>query len=341
MADFTSSRIHAVVSPSTRLRDELLAREIAGWNGPIKRVMDPADVDRIVVDLDTPSLFDPPSLWLIRCDEKWVKKQRDRLLPLIGLPMGNGAVMLIAGALEGGEDRAKALSKALDKAGALHRAEVPGDREAQAWLIARLGAQPHPVERPAEVAQTLLDRVGTDVDALLAVLDVALAHAGDQPLTAADVAAIAPGLAARPVWDFTGALVEGNARKAIELMHASGGMEPGAAIAAVIGELRKLLACTETRDDGEAAAWSGAKGRPNLYYARRRADATGRANLLRVYRAALHAQAQLRTGGTDHTLAMEMLVLHAQRVVRPSGGIMPLAERNAGLRSRAPGESRG
>jgi DNA polymerase III delta subunit len=317
--DFRASRLHAAVSPSIRLRDRLVAEALAGWDGPVKRAVDPEGVDRLVLDLDTPSLFDPPGLWLVRCDERWVKRHRERLLPLAGTPSTHGAVVLVATALEGGEDRAKPLTRALEKAQALHRAEVPGDKEVASWLLGWLGELPLAVEHPAQVAETLIERVGADVDALLAVLEVAVAHAGDGPLRPADITAVAPGLAAKPVWDFTGALIEGNAKRAIELLHAGGGMDPAPALAAVLNELRKLLACSETKDDAAVAGWAGLRGRPNLFYARRRADQVGRANLLRIYRAALHAQTHLRSSGTDHELALETLVLHAQRIVRPMG----------------------
>jgi DNA polymerase III delta subunit len=312
--------VHVVAGPSRILRDELVAALLAGWSGPVKRTGEPGDLARIVLDLDTPSLFEEPALWLVRADGRYLRKHAELLLAAVG-PATAGVLVLTVP--EG--ERAKAgdplgkLQKALSGAKAWHEAGPPDAKEVVAWLLQRVTGHPQGVERPRQVAEALVDHLGTDCDALLGALEVAAIHAGDGPLTPEGVHLVVAGSADRPIWEFTNAFLEGNGRKAIELMHAGEGLEAQRALSALAGEVRKLLACGETADDGEVAAWIGARGRPNLYYARQRARNLGRAPLLRLLSGCLLAQRQLRQGGTDQELALETLVLHAQRVVRPGG----------------------
>jgi DNA polymerase III delta subunit len=316
--DLTVSRLHLVLGASLRLRDELLAALLAQWSGPVKRVVEPSDLDRIILDLDTPSLFSDPALWVVRCDGVWLRRQAEVLSRAIGPGVpGGGRIVVVAGALEKGKDALATLVKSLDKTGACHVAEVMGGRELPGWLCGRLGDVPQGVDRPLQVAQALIDHLGEDVDALLGAVEQLAVYCGDKPITVAAVEAVVRGTAERPIWDFTGAILDGNVKRAIELMHAGQGLEPQQALAALIGELRKLIACCESADDGEVAAWIGARGRPNLYYARSRGKAVGRRSLQRLLNGCIQVQRRLRQGGTDSALALEVLVLHAQKVVKP------------------------
>ncbi len=318
--DLRACRLHVVAGPSRILRDDLVATLLAGWAGPIKRTGEPGDLSRIVLDLDTPSLFEEPALWLVRADGRYLRKHAELLQSAVG-PASAGVLVLTVPDIE----RTKAtdplgkLQKALAGAKAWHEAGPPDAKEVVGWLLQRVISHPQGVERPRQVAEALVDHLGADVDALLGALDVAAIHAGDGPITPDGIHLVVAGSADRPIWEFTNAFLEGNGRKAIELMHAGEGTEPQRALSALASEVRKLLACTETADDGEVGAWIGARGRPNLYYARQRAKNLGRAPLLRLLTGCLQAQRQLRQGGTDHELALETLVLHAQRVVRPGG----------------------
>ena len=144
-------------------------------------------------------------------------------------------------------------------------------------------------------------------------------YAGEGPITPEAVEALVVGTAERPIWEFTGAVLEGNAARAIALMHAGEGLEAQRALSALVSELRKLIACCATSDDALAARLSGARGRPNLYYARQRARQLGKACLQRLLRGCQLTQRQLRQGGGNLELALETLVLHAQRIIRPAG----------------------
>src|SRR4051812_46644686 len=259
-------RVILIAGSSIRLRDELLAEVLKAWTGPVKRLVEPGDLQRILLDLDTPSFLDEAALWVVRCDDKYLVKHQALLLDAAAKPRSNGCLAFVAP----GIDQRSKLAKALVAADALRLAEAPDPREMQGWLFQRLSQLPWGVERPGEVADALLAHVGDDPDALLATLDVAVLYAANEPLTAAAVRAITDGAAERPIWEFTGAVLEGRAGRAIELMHAGGGMDAQPALSALTNEVRKLIACCETSDDGEASSWAGAKGRPNLYHARRR-----------------------------------------------------------------------
>lgn len=308
----SDSRLELIAGSSSRLRDELLAEQTRGWTGPVKRLVEPGDLDRILLDLETPSFLSEAALCVVRCDDRWLKKHGAMFAPHVGQPATNGRLLLVAP----GIDQREKLAKALQAAKALHLAEAPEGRELQGWLVGRLHHLPWGVESPAGVAEALIDHVGEDPDALLAALDVAVLYAANEPLTAKAVRAVVEGTGERPIWEFTGALIEGRAGRAIELLHAAGGMDGQPAVSALVNELRKLIACTETPDDAVANGWAGGKGRPNLYYARKRAKDLGRPTLLRLLQGVVQAQRQLRRSGADDELVVELLAVNAQRVVR-------------------------
>lgn len=317
----TTSRLHLITGDSLVLRDELMPQVLAGWNGPIKRVVEPADLSRVVLDLDTPSLFEDPALWLVRCDGRYLRKHAETLLPLAGVPAVAGLVVMSLDGPDKGKagDAVAKLLKALTAAEALHQADVPGEKEIVGWLTARLDRHPQGVTHPRRVAEAFVEHLGDNLDALLAAITVVAIHADQGPLTAEGVDALVAGQAGRPIWEFTGAVLDGNARRAIELLHAGDGLASQLALASLASEIRKLIACCDTTDDAEVATWILAKGRPNLYYARQRARNLGRPLLVRLLTGCLQTQRQLRQSGTDHELALETLVLHAQRVIRPGG----------------------
>jgi DNA polymerase III delta subunit len=315
-----ASRLHLITGDSLVLRDELLPDLIGAWSGPVKRVVEPPDLARLVLDLDTPSLFEDPALWLVRCDGRYLRRHAEELLPLAGTPVAAGVLVFsleTPDKAKAGEPLAK-LIKALQAADALHAAGVPDLKELPAWLTARLAAHPQGVEHPRRVAEALIEHLGDQIDALLAAVDVVAIHADRAPLTVAGVDALVGGHAGRPIWEFTGAVLEGDAARAITLLHAGDGLAPQMALSALVGEIRKLIACCASDDDAEVAAWTLAKGRPNLYYARQRARNLGRTLLVRLLTGCLQTQRQLRQSGVDHLLAVESLVLHAQRAIRPA-----------------------
>ena len=316
------STLHAAVSTSVRLRDRLVAGLLSTWDGPIRRMIEPDAVDRLIVGLDTPSFFEPAAAVVVRCDDRWIKRHRELLAPLIGRKAGGGVLILSTAAVETGPG-SRALTKNFEKSGVLHVVEVPEGRALPGWLADQISDCGHPAPHSLAVANALCNHIGEEPDALLSALDVAIAYAGDEPLTESAVEAVVGGSAARPAWEFAGAVVEGKADRAYGLLAAGGGLEPHLAVAAVLGELRKLLACTESRDNAQAAAWAGVRNPNAMLYARRRADALGRGALLREMRATIHAQQQLRTSGCDPVVAVEQLVLHARLIARPPAERVP------------------
>jgi DNA polymerase III delta subunit len=312
MAELTSARVHAIVAESARLRDEELARAIGAWTGPIKRVSEPPDLPTLLLDLDTPSLFESASLWVVRADDKYLKRHNEALIDSAAKPVANGVLLLVAPSL----DAKSKLAKALTARRALVHLPSPGPKEVVDWLGERLSALPGGVERARDVAEELVEHIGGDVDALLATADTAALYAWGGPLTVAAVRAVASGTAERPIWEFTAAVLEGNAKRAIELLHAGGGLGAQPALSSLTSEARKLIACCETSDDADAAAWGGMRGRGNLYYARKRSRDLGKTTLMRLLQGMILAQRQLRQTGADGEAILEIFALNVQRVVR-------------------------
>lgn len=317
----TQSRLHLIIGDSFKLRDEQLTDVLSAWNGPVKRVVEPADIGRLILDLETPSLFEDPALWLVRCDGKYLRRHAEVLLPLAGVPAVGGVVVMSLDVLDKGKagDAVAKLTKALKSASALHDVESPNEKEIISWLTARITAHPQGAEHPRRIAEALVEHLGDNVDGLLSAIEVVAVYSDLGPLTAEGVDALVAGQAGRPIWEFTGAALDGNARRAIELLHAGDGLAPQQALSALAGEIRKLVACCDTADDGEVAKWINARGRPNLYYARQRARNLGRTVLVRLLTGCLQTQRLLRQSGTNTELALESLVLHAQRIIRPAG----------------------
>ena len=307
------TRLQVITGTSSRLRDELAGSVCAQWTGPIKRAVEPSDLARIVLDLETPSFLSEATLQVVRGDEKYVKKHQAVLAACVGQPAVNGVLLVITPSLDAREK----FSKSLSAAKIVHAVEMPERGAVQGWLANRLDQLPWGVAHAGQVADCLLNIVGEDPDSLLATADVAALYAADEPLAVTHVQAVASGVAERPVWEFTAAALEGRAARAIELLYAGGGIEPQMAIGALVNEVRKLLACIENADDAAAISAAGLKGKPNLYYARKRSRELGRPVLLRVLQGLLLAQRQLRRSGQQPELVMEMLALNLARVVKP------------------------
>ncbi len=321
MSSLSASRLHVITGTSLILRDVCAQNVLSSWSGPIKRLTEPADPNRIVLDLDTPSLFEEPAAWVIRCTGKWLKKHAELLGELAGSPAVAGIIILNVSDIEKGKasDAQGQLLKALKQAAAIHTAEEPDAKSLVFWLTERINKHPQGAENARAVAESLISHIGDDIDALLNAVHLVSIFTDQGPLTCAGVDAVIVGQAGRPIWEFTGAFLEGKADQAISLMHAGQGILPQQAISALTAEVRKLIACCDSSDDTEVGQWLQSRGKPNLYYARQRARNLGRTHLTRLLTGCLLTQRQLRQTGTDTEQAIETLVLHAQRLIRPVG----------------------
>jgi DNA polymerase III delta subunit len=312
-------KLRAVIGASARLRDEALAPLVAEWTGAVRRASDPGELRAILADVDTPSLFGDPTLWVVRGSEAWIKQKAADLAPLAGAEALAGAMILVAASLDGRTP----LAKGLAAAHAISEAEPPwtGLRWGEAtsackmWISERLGSHPGGVQRTMLCADRLHAHCGEDADALFAAMDVLMAYAGEGPVTPEAVEAVVVGSAERPAWEFSGAVLSGDAAKAISLLHAGQGMEPPMALAVLHNELRKQLASLASSDDAAAGALVGMKGRPNLRMVRRQAEGIGRPTLVRLLGGVIRAQRQLRGGAADAMLEVETLVLHARQLL--------------------------
>jgi len=310
-----ASVLHAVIGTSHRLRDGVAEALIATWNGPIKRQVEPDDAQRLILDLATASLFEEPACHLIRGRAEWVKRQKDLFRDLVGQPVVGGVVVLITDPPARKDD---ALFKALDKAGAVHAAEEPSAKDLADWLTHRLTALPQGATDPRKIAFALIEHLGSDLDALLSAVEVLSLLRLDAPIDAAAVDELYASDAAKPLFAFSDAVLEGDAGRALKQLHAVGAGHPEQALSVLVGDLRKVLACLDSDDDAEAARLAGLFGRPNLYHPRRRAKHLGRVMTQRLLRGAALAQRAMRSGA-DAMLILETLVLHARALVRRPG----------------------
>ena len=306
------ARLQAVVSPSWRLRDELVGELLAAWDGPVERHTEPKDLSGILVGLDTPSLFGDNGLVVLRAGGAYLQKQREALLPLVGQPILAGALLLVADELP----RNQALGKRLQGASAYFQAETPGPKQVQEWLVQRLLQAEQPVEHPGRIAQVLIDHRGSDIDALLAAIEQLIAYAGDEVLTPAIAEELIAGDAEQPVWAFTDAFLGGQVGKALRLLHAGRGLSPIQALGSVANEIRRCLGALASTDDDEACALAGQQRRGSLYYTRRRAEGLGRRCLERLLNGVIQAQRQIRQSGSDPELVVEVLIQQARRLIR-------------------------
>lgn len=312
-------KLRAILGPSVRLRDEALAPQVAAWTGTVRRAADPADLRAILVDMDTPSLFGEPTLWVVRASEAWLKTKAAELNPVAGQESAGGCLLLVAAKIDGRLPLGKALTAA---SGVIH-ADPPwaslrwGDATAacKGWIAERLARHPGGVQRPVLCADRIYAHAGEDADLILAAIDVLTLYADEAAITPEQIDAVVVGAAERPAWEFGSAVLSGDAAKAINLIHAGQGLDPPHAVAVLIGELRKQIASLESDDDGEAGRIAGLKGRPNLRMVRRQAQGIGRAALLRLLGGAIRTQRLLRTTGTDPALEIELLVLHARQLL--------------------------
>ncbi len=305
-----TARLYVLVGDSVRMRDEAQASLLAGWTGPVKRVLEP-DLNHILMDLDTPSFLDQPATWVVRLEDKMLTKHRTALVAACTQPAVAGHLLLMADDL----DARDTLRKAATTAKVLIDAGSPDPKEIVPWLAGRITSMPDLCNEPGRVATTLVELVGTEPDALLSSLDTVLAWCGHEALTAAAVHTVVASTAEKPIWELTGAILDGQVNKALALLSGPAGDKPDQVLSALLAEIRKLMACCDTPDDAQAAAWAGAKGRPNLFHARKRARQLGKQILGRLLALGAHTQRQLRTSGVDSALAVELMVLHAQRLV--------------------------
>ena len=105
-------------------------------------------------------------------------------------------------------------------------------------------------------------------------------------------------MAARPIYELTGAFLEGDVRGALRLLHADRGLDPEPVLAGLANEIRRCLAALVSDDDGEVHQLLGRKGRPsNLHYVRKRAGGLGQRRLVRLLNGVLTAQAACRRSG--------------------------------------------
>jgi hypothetical protein len=125
--------------------------------------------------------------------------------------------------------------------------------------------------------------------------------------------------AKRPPWELSGALLDGRGARVIDLYHVGGDGEPEAFVNALANELRRLLACAENLSEELLAEVFGKAAKPWLIdKTRQRARGIGRPTLLRLLAGLIALQRQLRSTGTDGDLAVELFVLHAQRILKPA-----------------------
>lgn len=310
--DWAQSCCHVVVSSSLRLGEDWCRAVETDWSGPIVHHREPPAIAELLLGMDTPSLFEEPSLLVVHGGDAYAAKHRESFVRRLGVPLSAGAVLLVLDKLPAKD----ALYKAAKAAQALHQVDVPSrPAEVRSWLIAHLHQLSQGVENPSAVAQALMDHRGEQVDALLAGLDQAVDHATDR-LQVSDVEAAVGGSSDRPAWDLSSALFDGKLRRCLELLYSGKGLAAEQVLSALAGELRRCLCALASDDDREVAALAGISNPAQVRFARRRATALRRRACERLLRGVTLTQRAIRHGD-DPELAIELLMLNAQRVIRP------------------------
>ncbi|MCX8039072.1 MAG: hypothetical protein N3B15_00625 [Planctomycetota bacterium] len=317
-------KLSAVVGPSVGLREEALRKHLAAWRGEVKRVAEPTDLQRVLADIDAPSLFGAPSLWVIRASEAWQRSHAAVLLPLTEQALVLGGIVLSSATLE------PRLAAAMRATGAVIDASPPWSalrpwESASAirlWIADRLTQHAPGLQQGLHCAELIHAHIGDDADALSMAIAQVTTYAGDQPVTPSVVDAVLTGMAGRPAYEFAAAVLAGDSGRACSLLHASR-LEPTHALAVLQQEVRKLLACLETTDEAQALALAGLKSRTSLRQARQLAQGIGRDRLLRLLAGIFHAQRTLRSSAGDTMLTVELLVLHARRVLHAGRTSLP------------------
>ena len=184
------------------------------------------------------------------------------------------------------------------------------------WLVGRLHQLPEGVEQPGAIAEELMQHRGDQVDALLASLDQSLDYA-QGPLRVQDVQAVVGGSSDKPAWDLTGALFDGKLQRALELLYAGRGIDAEPLLATLANELRRFLCTLAADDDREAAGLAGVTNPNQMRFARRKAQRLRIRACERLLRGVMQTQRAIRHGD-DPEMAVELLMLNAQRVIRPS-----------------------
>ncbi len=298
------------------MREETLAALQSGWTGAVHRVGFETNIPQLLVTLATPSLFGGDDLYILTTDEKAVTAHAEALLAIIGTEVQAGILILLVPSF-GNKGAGQKLSKAFKKADALHKVDMPKRPQDMAkWLGPRLKDMPGNLRSSGQVADALVQYRGMDIDALLMAYETVSLYAGDDPIDAKMVHLVIGGQAESPIYEFTGAILKGNSRKALELLYAGRGMAPEMAIGALSNEIRKMLACLESEDDATVYRLAGMRGKPNLYYPRQTASGLGKRCLQRLLTGLLQTQRKTRLTGYDNMQVLEEFIHQAQRVIR-------------------------
>ena len=152
----------------------------------------------------------------------------DALIQYVQAPSPTTTLVIHGSGIDG---RSK-LVNACKKTGYAHKFEaLKKDDEAVAFVLAQAQAQRRPL--PREAAVMLVEAVGTGRSELLAALDQALLHAGDGPITLADVEVMVARTREGNIFHLTDAVGRGDAPAALGVlaqMFSAGEKETGVAM---------------------------------------------------------------------------------------------------------------
>ncbi|NRA36930.1 MAG: hypothetical protein HRU15_02215 [Planctomycetes bacterium] len=316
--ELTELRVHVVVSSSYRLRYEVLQELMSQWDGPIERSSDPPQLADLLMQMDTPSLFGDNSLHIIAASDAYLSKHAALIAEQVGKAIHAGVLIIHAAALPKGKSP---LRNALKKEGGLHTVTEPGTRaqDLEKWLQLRLDNLSVRCEHSLQVARSLIQHRGQNIDALLSSIDVLEQFADDQAISPETVHELIGGSAQEPLYKFSDAFLKGESRTALGLMYAGKGLESQGIINSLSAEIRKLLCALDWSEPDEISYHAGMKRKLSdkaVWAIRKRAMGMGKRCLLRLLTGIIQAQKDLRSTGRDEELIMETLVYNASRVIR-------------------------
>ena len=316
-------RFVVIAGPSRRLRQEALQPLLDAWQGERQVYRKEPDVQLLLGDLDSASLFGPGVQHIVQVDDEWVKarnpkpswlsQHRAAFEPIPGPLVGGQLVLLVSKA----EKSLKVSKQLLERDAFVDVTPPRRDKDFVDWLRTRLNAGGNTIRDVGGCAWALKEARGLDADAVLMAWELVQLYADDQPIDAAMVTKVLTGAAERPPWEVVRAVLDGNMQKALNLLHRQG-CNPHAVVAMLHSELRKLSAAAIESDPDRLAGILGQKINPRAVpMLRRQAEGLGRRVVERLLRGVVMTQRDMRSTHIQEADAqLETLLIRCQQVIR-------------------------
>ena len=262
------------------------------------------EVEPVVPALQSGSLFGGRTGVMVLDAHQLSASEADALADLLSLPeaASRQVVLVSSGKLR------KALGTYIKRNAQSVSIRKLRERDALDWI--RRSSRERRLRLPAEAAEALVERFGSDIEALGQALDQLMMS--EEPITGEMVRARFRNRPEEPIWHFTDALADGRVDEALRRLHdLLTHIHPLFLLAAIENDLRRRSLASAAPDIETFASWTGSK--PDSYPARKGWQA-GRSmsvdNLKRALDAVRRTDATLKTQPEEtHLVTMERLAV--------------------------------